>query len=303
LGPIAITLLMALAFATFGAPSMRKLRIVRALQPEARFDAPLQRLRSVLVNGLLQRRMVLREWRPGLMHAMLFVGFVSLLLRKLQMIAIGYRETATYPEPFGGPFAAFKDTIELLVVLAAGFALLRRLVLKPARLERNREALAILCLILAIMLTDIVFDGCRFSLLSSREAGVAPERDHAYLGRGVGARCRASTAAAWDGPTSPATGRRWQWCSGSWCGCRSASTSTSSPRCRRCISVAGGPPTECPLSTSTRSWRRRTRRRCALARPPRATFAGRRGSTSSPAPSAAAARTRARPTRPASRCR
>ena len=187
MGPIGITLLIALAFATFGALSLRKLRIVAALRPEARFDAPVQRLRSVLVNGLLQRRMVSREWRPGLMHATLFIGFVSLLLRKLQLIAIGYHETASFPEPFGGPFAAFKDTIELLVVLAVGYALLRRLVFRPPRLERNREALLILGLILAIMLTDIAFDGCRFALWATRDAGIALERDHAYLGRGVAA--------------------------------------------------------------------------------------------------------------------
>ena len=187
MGPIGITLLIALAFATFGALSLRKLRIVAALRPEARFDAPVQRLRSVLVNGLLQRRMVSGEWRPGLMHATLFIGFVSLLLRKLQLIAIGYHETASFPEPFGGPFAAFKDTIELLVVLAVGYALLRRLVFRPPRLERNREALLILGLILAIMLTDIAFDGCRFALWATRDAGIALERDHAYLGRGVAA--------------------------------------------------------------------------------------------------------------------
>ena len=65
MGPAAITLLMLLAFAGFGWLAWRKLAIVRALQPEARLDQPWQRLRSVLVNGLLQNRMVRREWRPG----------------------------------------------------------------------------------------------------------------------------------------------------------------------------------------------------------------------------------------------
>ena len=100
---------MLLAFAGFGWLSWRKLSIVAALQPESRLDQPWQRLRSVLVNGLLQQRMVRREWQPGLMHAVLFLGFMSLLLRKLQLIAIGYVESASFPDPFGGPFAAFKD--------------------------------------------------------------------------------------------------------------------------------------------------------------------------------------------------
>ena len=34
--------------------------------------------------GLL-RLLIVREWRPGLMHAAIFLGFMSLLLRKLQL--------------------------------------------------------------------------------------------------------------------------------------------------------------------------------------------------------------------------
>ena len=102
MSPAGISLLMLLAFAGFAALAWRKLRIVRALQPEPRWDQPWQRLRSVVLNGLLQRRMVRREWRPGLMHAVIFLGFMSLLLRKLQLIAIGYCETLRLPEMLGG---------------------------------------------------------------------------------------------------------------------------------------------------------------------------------------------------------
>ena len=93
MSPVGISLLMLLAFAGFAWLAWRKLQIVLALQPEVRWDEPWQRLRSVLVNGLLQGRMVRREWRPGLMHAVIFLGFMSLLLRKLQLIAIGYLST------------------------------------------------------------------------------------------------------------------------------------------------------------------------------------------------------------------
>ena len=84
------------------------------LAPEVRWDHPGARIRSVLANGLLQSRMVRGEWKPGLMHAVIFLGFLSLLLRKLQLIAVGYVETAAFPPGFGGPFAAFKDFIESL---------------------------------------------------------------------------------------------------------------------------------------------------------------------------------------------
>jgi Fe-S oxidoreductase len=185
MGPLGITLLMLLAFAGFAALVWRKLQIVLALQPEVRWDQPWQRARSVLVNGLLQQRMLQREWRAGLMHAIIFLGFMSLLLRKLQLIAIGYHETFAFPAAFGGPFAAFKDAIELAVTLAVLYAFWRRFVVRPARLEPNREAVLVLSLILAIMLTDIAFDGFRFVQLADEVTGIAHERDHAFLGRAV----------------------------------------------------------------------------------------------------------------------
>ncbi|MEO5676537.1 MAG: (Fe-S)-binding protein [Usitatibacter sp.] len=136
----------------------------------------------MLVNGLLQSRMVRGEWRPGLMHAAIFLGFLALLARKLQLFAIGYDEAVTFPGFAGGAFAAFKDAIEALVLAACGYALYRRLVLKPRRLEPNREALLILGLIVAIMLTDFAFDAFRFALLSDTVPGIAHERGFAFVG-------------------------------------------------------------------------------------------------------------------------
>jgi Fe-S oxidoreductase len=115
------------------------------------------------------------------MHAVIFLGFVSLLARKLQLIAIGYDETAAFGGVVGGLFAAGKDVVEVAVLAACGYALYRRLWVKPRRLEPNREALLVLGLIVAIMLTDLAFDAFRFALLSG-EPGIAHERAYAFLG-------------------------------------------------------------------------------------------------------------------------
>jgi ferredoxin len=58
---------------------------------------------------------------------------------------------------------------------------------KPARLERNREALAILLLIATIMVTDFAFDGFRFALNGSADPGIAHERSFALGGDAVAA--------------------------------------------------------------------------------------------------------------------
>jgi heterodisulfide reductase subunit C len=185
MGPVGITLLMLLGAAGFAWLSWRKLTVVLALQPQVRWDLPWERLRSVLGNGFMQQRMLQREWRPGLMHAVIFLGFMSLLVRKLQLLAIGFSETFVWPDAFGGPFAAFKDGVEVAVTLAVLYGIYRRFVLRPQRLEPNREATLVLGLILAIMLTDFAFDGFRFVLLAPSVPGIAHEAHYAWAGSAV----------------------------------------------------------------------------------------------------------------------
>jgi Fe-S oxidoreductase len=138
-------------------------------------------------NGFLQFRMVHGDRKAGLMHVVIFGGFLALLARKLQLFGIGYHETLAFPGIAGGLFAAFKDAVEIAVLGACAYALWRRLVVKPARLERNREALAILGLIVAIMLTDFAFDGFRFALLAGAHPAIAHERDFAFVGGALAA--------------------------------------------------------------------------------------------------------------------
>ncbi|MFO1324628.1 MAG: (Fe-S)-binding protein [Burkholderiales bacterium] len=195
MNPVAITLMMLAAFAGFAYLSARKLAIVARLAPENRFDHPAGRLRAVLVNGLLQRRMIAGDRKPGVMHAAIFAGFLFLLVRKIQLIVIGYYEPFTLPGIAGGAFAFGKDVVELAVLAALAYAFWRRYVRPPARLEPNREALLILSLILAIMITDLAFDGFRIALYAGTDPGVAHERDYAFAGRAL---------AAWFAPLPPA---------------------------------------------------------------------------------------------------
>lgn len=251
MSPVGISLMMLLALAGFALLAWRKLQIVVSLQAEPRWDDPWQRARTVLVNGFLQRRMVQREWRSGVMHTVIFVGFMALLLRKLQLIAIGYDERFVLPDWVAGPFATFKDVVEIAVTLAVLYGLWRRLVLRPARLERNPEGLMVLGLILVIMLPT--WPSTAFALRSSAPA-CRVWRTNAPL---------PLLAARWHRPrkgcrppprggaTRSSIGCRWWWCSAFSSGCRWVSISTSPRPCRRCISAAAGLRTACRLWTST----------------------------------------------------
>ncbi|HEY5808960.1 MAG TPA: (Fe-S)-binding protein [Povalibacter sp.] len=182
MSPIGITVLLLAAFSAFVALTARKLRIVAALAAENRFDQPLARLGSVLRNGLMQSRMVKREWRPGLMHAVIFLGFMSLLVRKLQLVVIGFDPHFAFSGWVGNAFTVGKDVVELAVLLAVGYAFWRRLVLKPTRLEPNKEGLLVLSLIAIIMISDLAFDAFRFALLSDNVPAIAHERAYAPIG-------------------------------------------------------------------------------------------------------------------------
>jgi len=183
--PLGITLLMLAGFAGFAWLSWRKLALVLRLQPEVRWDHPGARLKAVLVNGFLQQRMIAHDWKPGLMHAVIFLGFMALLLRKLQLIAIGYHEPFVFPGLAGGLFAALKDFVEVAVLAALSYAFWRRYVRPPRRLEPNREALLVLVLITVIMVTDLLYDGFRFALFAASDAGIAHERAFAFAGGAI----------------------------------------------------------------------------------------------------------------------
>ena len=206
MGPAGITLLLLAALAGFAALAYRKLSIVARLQPEVRWDHPGARLRTLLRNGFLQGRMIRLEWRPGIMHAVIFAGFLALLARKLQLIAIGYDESVAFAGLLGGLFAAGKDVVEAAVLVACGYAFYRRFVLKPARLEPNREALLVLGLIVTIMVTDFAFDGLRFALLSAGDATIAHERRFAFIGDAI-----AASLSGWPRPALEAGYRLAYW--------------------------------------------------------------------------------------------
>jgi Fe-S oxidoreductase len=185
MSPLGISLAFAVAFGLFVWLAWRKLAIVAALQPEPRWDEPVERLKRVVVNGFLQSRMIKGDLKPGLMHSVIFAGFMILLIRKVQLLVIGWYEPFVYPGAFGAGFAWLKDVVELAVLAAVSYGYWRRFVHPARRLEPNREAILILGLITAIMVTDFLFDGFRFALLSNSQAGIAHERGFAFAGNAL----------------------------------------------------------------------------------------------------------------------
>jgi Fe-S oxidoreductase/nitrate reductase gamma subunit len=169
-----MALLLVCAFGFFAYHTRRLVRIMQlAQQPLARFDQPGARIAG-LVRFVLGNQRLFKEPIPGLMHFLIFWGFVVLTVGTLEMFAIGLHprlDFAWLGEPIYGALYWFQDLLAFLVVLAVGWALARRLFFLPRRMQgldrhARLDGLFILGLILALMVT----------LLVGRAAAIALER-------------------------------------------------------------------------------------------------------------------------------
>ena len=194
MSPLGISLLMLAAFAGFGYLAARKLAIVARLAPEDRAGTipagaldggPDQRLPAVADDpARLEARGHARGDLPGLHGAARAQAPADRhRLRRAVRLSRARRRRSS---PRSRTWSSSRCSPRV------GYAFWRRYVQKPARLEPNREALLILSLITAIMITDFLFDGFRFALFAGSDAGIAHERAYAFAGsRVVATRCPA----------------------------------------------------------------------------------------------------------------
>jgi Fe-S oxidoreductase/nitrate reductase gamma subunit len=160
-----------------------KLRVLMRSAGENRLDRPVLRVWNTLRIAFAQSKMF-KDGRAGWMHALIFWGFLILLFRALQFFVIGIYPSLLYASDFSYSsiwigYSYVKDFVVLLVTLACCYALFRRLVTKPKRLNLSGEAILILVLILIIMISDMVYDGANYRLSMTVLDGLS---DSSFLG-------------------------------------------------------------------------------------------------------------------------
>jgi Fe-S oxidoreductase/nitrate reductase gamma subunit len=152
--------------------------VLRAAQPEDRLDHPWRRIWGVLVYVIGQKRL-LQDPAPGLMHAFIFWGFLSLLVTTGNYLTNGLVE-AILAWPLGGVLwaigVALANLFIGLVLVGIAYAVWRRVVLRPTRLALSVDAFRILVLIVAVVLTELFGDAMRFIAVPDD-----PARDWALL--------------------------------------------------------------------------------------------------------------------------
>lgn len=173
MGPLAMLVLLIAALALFTSSMIRRLDVLRAAQPDWRLDEIPRRLRSLLLIGFGQRKL-LYERGPGWMHTAIFAGFVVIALRTLTMIIRGFDAEWRLPG-FNTGYLVLHNLMVVLVLAAVLYGLARRLLTRPERLKYSGEAVLILAWIGLLMVTDLLADAAEFQL-----PGHHPERGWAW---------------------------------------------------------------------------------------------------------------------------
>ena len=147
ISPIALVLLAGAATTATGLRWRKLLGLMLgSRKKESRLDHPLDRIRAFVVYVLAQARL-LRWPYAGIMHALIFWGFVVLLTAIAQgIIEALYQGFQFQLLPGAGAIAFLQDLFFLLVECGIAMALVNRLVINPTRFRGSHRGDALLIL-------------------------------------------------------------------------------------------------------------------------------------------------------------
>jgi len=135
---------------------------------EARFDRIPERAQGLFIEILGQRRL-LRWPYPGVMHSLIFYGFLgdaiaSGLIGVQEWTGIQFLQGTTYHW-----FSLLSDSCGLLAIVGLVMALVRRLVIRPKYLESLSEDAIALSLLLLLFLQGFEIEGLRIAATELRQ--------------------------------------------------------------------------------------------------------------------------------------
>jgi len=161
--------LLVATLSAFGWSASRRWQLLRAGQPDARFDRIGDRLRGTWRFAFRQERMA--YYQPaGIAHQLIFLGFMLLLARSVVLWGRGFSPTFNLwvlaPwTPLGRIYEFAKDWVATLVLGGTFVFFYFRLFVKPKRITLSFEATLILLIIAVMMVADMAYDGASHVLL------------------------------------------------------------------------------------------------------------------------------------------
>jgi Fe-S oxidoreductase len=175
LNALLFALVFVAALAFFARNAVRLIGYLRIGKKEDRFSGAGGRLRRVLTVAFGQSKL-LREPFAGLLHLLIFWGFVVLLSAVLESVGEGLFPgfSFSFLGPLYGPLLVLVDLFGMLVTIAVLVSIVRRLFAPPARLRvkghAKWDAVLILSLILIVMLTMFGQNAARIAAGDPRDA-------------------------------------------------------------------------------------------------------------------------------------
>jgi Fe-S oxidoreductase/nitrate reductase gamma subunit len=168
--------LVAIAVLVYG--MWQRVQLWRKGLPEDRLDRIPDRVKLVVRHALLQVR-TLSQAYPGIMHAIMFWGFLALFMGTvlatvdwdIALPLFGYKLLK-------GPFYLFYETVldlfGLFFVIGLGMAVYRRFVVRPHRVDPTARFANVLAVLFVINLSGFVMEACRLAVVKPAWAPWSP---------------------------------------------------------------------------------------------------------------------------------
>ena len=161
------------ALAVFAVFLTRRVQYVLVGRPESRSDHLGTRAGGFVVYVLGQKKLFKEP--VGIVHFVIFWGFLIIAFGTLQIIGEGLWEAFSLPVIGGSSaFYLLLDVFMVLVLVAIVVAVVYRYVLRPERLEASLEAAVILALIFGLVAAALVYSGLAYSLDAPAKYSLAP---------------------------------------------------------------------------------------------------------------------------------
>jgi Fe-S oxidoreductase/nitrate reductase gamma subunit len=181
--PMTVTFMLLLAGTGIAYSLYNRFSLLTVAQgKDWRLDRIFSRIKNMSTFAIGQKRLLFRDTKSGLMHSMIFWGFLVISLRTITFFGLGYNPDFSLPlmhTVFGTAYHFTLNLFLILVIAACCYGLYRRLVIQPKRLTKSLEAQTILVVIMSLCLTDIFFEAARYAKGLPVESG-------AFLGPWLG---------------------------------------------------------------------------------------------------------------------
>jgi Fe-S oxidoreductase len=167
-----------LGLACFSYIVARRLTPLVRGERDVRFDRPLIRV-GKLVQFWLGQWKHPRYRTAGILHILIFAGFILLATRAFSLLILGISENFVMPGSSGGAgyiYEMITNYVATIVFLCMVIAALRRMVFKPARYEvparygkgHKADAIFLLALIAILMFSESLFEGSKAAFLAQQ---------------------------------------------------------------------------------------------------------------------------------------